>query len=424
MAREINLVPDIKNEMIKALKMRNLIFFVSIVVAVASVAVTLITALIMGGQQMVIEKNNKTITNLSTKMNSYEDLKYFLTIRDQIGDIDSLTSNKKVLSRTFNILSALIPSGPDSITISELNVDLSKDAPTFNFDAQANAGQEPFIDYNVLDAFKKSLKFVRYDYGEYVDKNGDAIPAYCMIENADDGSSFEDYAFWTIKAEGCAPASSSSDDSDDSDATTTTTNALSDYKTESYNGQEVVRIWRKPRFSEWYKESSTDYQPSMTLDGQISGVEHFESSCITYTGYQDTNYTATADETIVAKENGITWVSVNNDCKLVPAEEEGILIYDSSNGLDENDDLVLRFSSTITFAPEVFEFKNTHMRAIAPSGRRNVTDSYVQIQTMFGERASDCAPGDTSCSDNKANTGEDIKKDDSTNTNNEGKQNG
>ena len=31
MAREINLVPDIKNDMIKALKLRNLIFFISIV---------------------------------------------------------------------------------------------------------------------------------------------------------------------------------------------------------------------------------------------------------------------------------------------------------------------------------------------------------------------------------------------------------
>ena len=31
MAREINLVPDIKDEMIKTLKMRNLIFFICII---------------------------------------------------------------------------------------------------------------------------------------------------------------------------------------------------------------------------------------------------------------------------------------------------------------------------------------------------------------------------------------------------------
>ena len=43
MAREINLVPDIKGEMIKTLKLRNLIFFLCIVVALASVVVVLIT---------------------------------------------------------------------------------------------------------------------------------------------------------------------------------------------------------------------------------------------------------------------------------------------------------------------------------------------------------------------------------------------
>ena len=43
MAREINLVPDIKGEMIKTLKLRNFIFFLCIVVASASVAVTVMS---------------------------------------------------------------------------------------------------------------------------------------------------------------------------------------------------------------------------------------------------------------------------------------------------------------------------------------------------------------------------------------------
>ena len=36
MAREINLVPDVKGEMIKALKLRNFIFFLCIIVVAAS----------------------------------------------------------------------------------------------------------------------------------------------------------------------------------------------------------------------------------------------------------------------------------------------------------------------------------------------------------------------------------------------------
>ena len=41
MAREINLVPDVKNEMIKTLKLRNLIFFICIVVVAGSLGAIL-----------------------------------------------------------------------------------------------------------------------------------------------------------------------------------------------------------------------------------------------------------------------------------------------------------------------------------------------------------------------------------------------
>ena len=403
MAREINLVPDIKNDMIKALKLRNLIFFISIVVASASVGVTLVTALIMVGQQAALDGKAKSIETLSTKMNSYADLKDFLTIRDQLTDIDALSSNKKVLSRTFNILSALIPTGADTIKISELNVNLSDEVATFNFDAQANAGQEPFIDYNVLDAFKKSMQYMTYDYGNYVDADGNTIPAYCMIETGNDGALFRDsskgiYAFWTINAEGCNPSAQQSNDQDNSESSVS-------YDTENYDGQEVVRIWRTPQAAEWYKASETKDEPYMSLDGDIRNVPHFESSCTKYIGSLNA-----AGEAV--------WNEQNDNCKLVPAGEGGINISDSSNGLDETNNLVLRFSASITFDPAVFSFNNKHMLALAPVGRRNVTDSYVQLQAMFGERASDCNANDANCNNTQNASPSNNSNNSNNNTNN------
>ena len=381
MAREINLVPDIKGEMIKTLKLRNLIYFICIVVGAASLGATAIVALIMGGQQAALDGKKSTLDSLSLKFNSYSDLDEFLTIKDQVGNISTLTNNKKVLSRTFNILSALIPTGADTITVSELNVNLSGDQPTFSFDAQANAGREPFIDYNVLDSFKKSMQYMRYDYGNYVDKNGATIPAYCMIETGADGATFMEpskgiYAFWTINAEGCNPSKDTK---------------VSDYSTEEYEGQQVVRIWRTPQYSDWYKQTQVEGQPYMSLNGQISGVEHFESACITYTGNDSHNAASPK------------WIESNESCLLVPGGTDGIKVSDSSNGRGAGDELVLRFSAVISLAPAVYNFTNSHVLAIAPSGRRNVTDSYVQVQAMFGERARDCADGDTACSTNTNN---------------------
>lgn len=372
MAHEINLVPDIKSEMIKTLKLRNLILFICIIVASASLGITAIFGLIAGGQQAALDSKENTLKSLSTKLNSFSDLDDFLTIKDQLSNLSTLSDNKKVLSRTFNILSTLLPTGADTITISELNVNLDDEQPTLSFDAQANAGKEPFIDYNVLDSFKKSMEFMRYDYGNYVDKNGAKISAYCIIESDQNGTTFNDssrglYGLWTINAEGCNPSSD--------------TTKASDYVTEDYNGATVVRIWRTPQYDDWYSKY-------MSLDGQISGIEHFESACITYSGD-----TSNSDKP--------KWTENNDSCLLVP--ENGITISDSSNGRDSGDELVLRFSATISLAPEVYNFKNTHMLTIAPTGRRNVTDSYVQIQAMFSERARDCAEGDTDCTANTNN---------------------
>ena len=378
MAREVNLVPDIKGEMIKTLKLRNFIFFLCIVVTAASIGLTVIVGLIMGGQQLALDSKKSNLEALSSKVNSYTDLNDFLTIKDQLGNLSSLSGNKKVLSRTFNILSALLPKGADTITISELTVNLSNDQPTFSFDAQADAGKEPFIDYNVLDSFKKSMQYMRYDYGRYVDKEGNTIPAYCIIDTGSDGALLRNenkdlYAFWTINGDGCNPS---------------TTKTASDYALEDYNGEQVVRIWRTPQYNSWYKSSAVENQPYMSLDGQISNVEHFESSCISYKGESSNN------------SDSPKWTESNDNCMLVPGGSEGIKINDSSNGRGASDELVLRFSAVITLSPEAYRFANTHMIAISPSSRYNVTDSYVQVQAMFGERATDCEEGDTACKSN------------------------
>lgn len=398
MAREINLVPDIKGEMIKALKLRNFIFYLCIVVVAASVGVSLIFFSIAAGQKAVVAGKTDTIEELSKKLNSYSDLSDFLTIKDQLGNLSSISNNKKLLSRTFGVLSAILPTGADTITISELGISLEEESPTITLEAQANAGKDPFIDYNVLDAFKKSMQYMRYDYGTYVDKEGNDIPAYCMIETGSDGASLMDptkgrFAYWNITADGCAPASyepsadtSDDDEENDSDTTVETEEksevpVYSGYETEEYNGKRVVRIWRTPQYSSWYKKDSDDSY--LSLDGTISGVAHFESSCTSYEG----------------KENGdkIEWYENNTECLLVPDGTDGIVISESSNGRDANDELVLRFNATITLNSEIFDFNNKHLISLGPSTRYNVTDSYVQVQNMFGRRASDCAANDTSC---------------------------
>lgn len=335
MAREINLVPDIKTEMIKALKLRNLILFLCMAVSAAAIGALVVLGGIVGGQEVALGAKENTLDLMSETIGSYDDLSDFLTIKDQLGKLSSISTNRNVLSRTFGILSALLPKGEDTIKISELTVDFSTDRPTLSFEAQANAGKSPFIDYNVLDAFKKSMPYMKYDYGRYHEKSGKEIPTYCMIENGADGATLVDaekgvYALWTVGQEGCGTED--------------------EYQTEDYNGQSVVKIWRDVAAED---------------DAELP---YFESAC-------------------------------DGECYLVPDGVDGIVVTESSNGRDSDGELVLRFTAMITVDPAVYKFEDKHMLAIAPSGRFNVTDSYMQIQAMFSAPATDCSENDTNCKD-------------------------
>lgn len=411
MAREINLVPDVKGEMIKALKLRNFILFICIIVASASAGVSIFAAVVAFGQQAIVDSNKTVIDSLSDKLYDYNELEEFLTIKDQLGNLNALSNNKKLLSRTFNLLSSMIPAGEnsDSITISELNIDFKSESPTISFEAQANDKTPPDEnDYNVLDSFKKSMPFLRYDYGNYVDKKGAVIPAYCIIESGDDGATFYDtekssyYALWLITGDGCNPSYQSATESDDqsnsetsSDSETNSepdTQNVSDptegYTTETYDDQTVVRIWRTPQFKDWFKNEAVEGEPYMSLDGEISGVAHFVSECISYTGVRN------------EQSGTIEWSSLNERCLSVPTGIDGIQISESSYGLNTNGELVVRFAASITLDPGIFSFNNKHVLAFGPTGRHNVTDSFRQLQNIFEQRATDCTEDDEAC--NKA----------------------
>ena len=382
---EINLVPEVKRQMIKTLKMRNLIFFICIVVIAVSIAVIAITGSIAGGQKIAISSKEDQIAEMSKKLNSYSSLGEFLTIQDQLGKISEITSNKKVLSRVFNVLDAFRPQGKDNVSISELNVNLA--TSTLNFDAQADAGENPLIDYRVLEAYKKGMSLTKYDYGRYVDEEGNEIPTRCIKEADDNGNILMEngsiYALWHKSVEGCNPAEESEEmDEEDEDAGEELEEEIEEAAEEAVAPEEDVKIWRTPQFKQWYKDGYMD------LDGSISEVPHFESACIAYSGIED------GDE--------VKWAA-ENECMVL---EEEPTIRDSSNGRDSSGNLVLRFSATVVLNSDVLAFGNKHMIAISPTGQ-NVTDSYRQVEGMFAKRAEDCGENDTACLTSTTNsTGE------------------
>lgn len=356
---EISLVPDIKKQAIKAQKLRNWILFVCIIVSVIAIGMVVVLFGIKGSQDISMTLQTNKMKTMSDKLASFDNLGEFLTIQDELGNLSTIAENQQSASRTFEILGAVMPQGPDTVTLSEMTLSLEDN--TLNIEGQANAGQEPMIDYRVLESFKKSIAMATYDYGEYVDKNGDIIPAMCLVERDENGNALIEngsyYAIWYKGVKSCNPEKPDE----------------GSLKISNRDVNKDEKIYRTPQFDKWYKEKK------ITLDGTISGVPHFESKCKTYEGTE--------------VSNAVRWDTKNDSCLVAP---DGLLVSESSNGRSQDEELVLRFVGDIMIEPEVFRTRNNFMMISGPTGQ-NVTDSYEQIESMFGNRARDCATGDAAC---------------------------
>lgn len=203
---EINLVPEIKYQMLKSMRFRKVSSFVCIIVAAVFGVATAVFGGIILAQNATLATQDSRIDNMANKIDEFGSMDDFLTLQNQLNAIQTVNNNKKVLSRIFGILSMLRPTGGDEVTLSKVSINM--DENTVTMEGQANAGVAPFYDYRVLESFKKGAELTKYDYGRYVDAEGNEIPSRCMIEAKPDGTTYVDsngsiYAYQTIGKYGC-----------------------------------------------------------------------------------------------------------------------------------------------------------------------------------------------------------------------------
>jgi len=366
---EINLVPDVKGELLKKQKQRNLIIFVSIVVAIASAAVVALLGSIVAGQNIALSNQDREIecrsegtgiegdcgTRYGTAVLKFANLNEYLTIQDQMDKISLVNGNKMMLSRVFGLLDVILPSyesgDQDDVKISELAVNLPE--ATLSFDAVGNSLNN--IDYRALEVFKNIAVLSYYDHGRYMRYDEEQssfveIPAFCVDEPAAEIVDGVVYGVYHKGAPGCeAPMLMTGQEE-----------------------TEVVDVRIKRSYA-----TSAEREEYMAENNEVGGGRYyFESECIAY------------------GENGrFDEEGTRLSCQL---SANPPAIRDSSNTRDSDGNLALRFSASVVLNKEVFRFANKHMMIVGPT-RQNVTDSYIQIRDMFVEPPEECAPDDIEC---------------------------
>lgn len=385
---EISLVPDVKAELLRKQRLRNLFVLIYVGVAIACGAVVMILLSVMGGQTVSMNNQKKEIgcrydmkmdgktlkssdckSNMGTPVMYFNNRQTLLTIQDQLKSLDTLNNSMIKFSRIFGLLDVLLldEEKGSKIEVSELAVDFS--SMTLSFDAVGYDKSSANIGYKPLEAFKKNAERMRYDYGEYMrrgdDENDEVIPYFCISEETINGLV---YGVYSKGAPGCEapmvePMEEDKDAGDDEES-----DEKSDEKTSAEPVEnEIEKIYIRRTYKdrddyESVREGKDKYWDESVMGKNNYKGYYFESSCISWSEDGKMDEAATLET--------------------CPFLSDEIAVTNSSYGLDTNEQLVLTFQSSVPISTEIFLSGNHNMQILSPT-RQNVTDSYVQVRDMF-----------------------------------------
>jgi len=154
---EINLVPDVKQELMKAQRLRTTVMSMAIVAGLAAAGIVVVLALyVFGAQTLRSSLADDAIKKEQQKLSKVEGLAGALTIQSQLAKLAELSADRQVNSRIFDVLSAIVPSEPHTVAISKTVVDTEN--KTITIDAQADGG------FASLEVLKKTIDATRFEY--------------------------------------------------------------------------------------------------------------------------------------------------------------------------------------------------------------------------------------------------------------------
>ena len=146
---EINLLPNVKRELLKTRAMRNRVISISFLVGGASIAAVVVLALIFGSQIAAEAVQNGVIKDRNDKLMAVEDLNKVVTIQHQLTKINEQHSRKKINSRIFDVVTAVNPVAPNNVSFSDIKV--NPESKTITLEGSAVNG------YSALETLKKTI---------------------------------------------------------------------------------------------------------------------------------------------------------------------------------------------------------------------------------------------------------------------------
>ena len=193
----LNLLPDIKREYVRTRRIEARVVTLAIIASIAAIAGVVALSLWVYGAQ-TLQKNllNSSIEKRMSELKAKKDINKYVTVQNQLKHIDSLHSNKVIISRVFDVLSKLNPKAPNNITISDLTIDTTNTIMSFE-------GQ--VANYTALETFRDTLKNAKLQHqveGETGSNSENLFSNVVIVSQAiaKDQATQQDYVTFKISA--------------------------------------------------------------------------------------------------------------------------------------------------------------------------------------------------------------------------------
>lgn len=145
----INLLPDVKQELIKAQRTRNVVVSVAIMAGVGSVAVVVVMALLVLAQVGLENRQKGIIKDKYNELSKTQNVSDLVTIQNQLSKVSSINASRTKDSRVFDVLSAINPAAPNNVKFTAVTIDPS--TKSLSLEGTALGG------YSALETLKKSI---------------------------------------------------------------------------------------------------------------------------------------------------------------------------------------------------------------------------------------------------------------------------
>ena len=150
---ELNLLPDVKLDYIKAQRSHRLVTSVALLVTAVTIIILALLLSVDGLQKKHLHDLNNDITSESSKLQGQPQINQILTVQNQLQSLTTLHNGKPAASRLFNYLNETTPV---PVSINNFSIDFTQQTMTITGAADALSSVNQYVD---------TLKFTTYTTG-------------------------------------------------------------------------------------------------------------------------------------------------------------------------------------------------------------------------------------------------------------------